>query len=269
VANDATTSAILKEIVSAQEGGPPVVVATLITGPPDATLGTKLLIRGDETTLGSLGNEALDAAVRRETDDARRRRGVSTLYLTAAGERISRQEAAGAYQVMIETHERPARLLIAGGGHVGKALSVLGDLCGFRVTVVDDRPEYANQERFPEADEIVCGRFEEVMAERQIDTTTYVVCVTRGHRHDEVSLRNAVGRGAAYVGMIGSRRRARAVLQHLVEEGADPAAVAEVRTPIGLDIGAETPEEIAVAIMAEMIQVRRNAGSGRPMSEGK
>jgi xanthine dehydrogenase accessory factor len=91
--------------------------------------------------------------------------------------------------------------------------------------------------------------------------------VTRGHRHDEVSLRNVVGRGAAYVGMIGSRRRARAVLQHLREDGADPAAVAEVRTPIGLDIGAETPEEIAVAIMAEIIQARRGRGTGRPLSE--
>lgn len=263
----ADTRAILQEIVSAQEGGPPVVVATLIAGPPGSALGAKFLIRGDETTLGSFGNEAIDAAVQRETDDARRRRGVSTLYLTASGERVARQQSEGAYQVMVETHERPARLLIAGGGHIGKALSVLGDLCGFRVTIVDDRPEYANQERFPEADEIVCGRFEDVMAKREIDATTYVVCVTRGHRHDEVSLRNTVGRGAAYVGMIGSRRRARAVLQHLVEEGADPAAIAEVRTPIGLDIGAETPEEIAVAIMAEIIQVRRSTGTGRPMSE--
>ncbi len=260
------TAAILAEIVRAQGGGPPVVVATLIAGPEGAAIASKLLVRSDETTLGTLGVPALDAAVARETDDARRRRGVSTLYFTATGERIPRQQAEGAYHVMIETHERPARLLIAGGGHVGKALSVLGDLCGFRVTVVDDRPEYANQERFPEADEIVCGRFEDVMGERNIDATTYVVCVTRGHRHDEVSLKNAVGRGAAYVGMIGSRRRARAVLQHLVEEGADPAAVAEVRTPIGLDIGAETPEEIAVAIMAEIIQVRRG-GTGKPMSE--
>jgi xanthine dehydrogenase accessory factor len=97
-----------------------------------------------------------------------------------------------------------------------------------------------------------------------IDANTYIVCVTRGHRHDETSLRLVVDSPAAYVGMIGSKRRVGAVLQHLVEDGADREHVARVRTPIGLDIGAETPEEIGVAIMAEIIMERRG-GSGSPM----
>jgi xanthine dehydrogenase accessory factor len=221
--------------------------------------------------LGSLGSAALDRAVLDEAEDALRRQGVSTLYLARDGSRLSRQEAANApsYHVMLELHEQPARLVIAGGGHVGKALSVIASMCGFRVTVVDDRPEYADRERFPEADEVVRGRFDEALAAHPIDETTYVVCVTRGHRHDEDSLKAVIGRGAAYVGMIGSRRRAAAVLQHLVEDGAGTAAVQAVHTPIGLDIGAQTPEEIAVAIMAEIVQVRRGKGSGRPMSEGR
>jgi xanthine dehydrogenase accessory factor len=161
---------------------------------------------------------------------------------------------------MLEVHERPARLIVVGGGHVGKACSVIGEMCGFRVTVIDDRPEYANTERFPEAEEVIRGRFDEVLTDYPIDETAYVICVTRGHRHDETSLRCVIGRDAAYVGMIGSKRRGKAVLQHLVEEGADPEAVASVRTPIGIDIGAETPEEIAVAIMAEIIAVRRGRG---------
>jgi xanthine dehydrogenase accessory factor len=133
------------------------------------------------------------------------------------------------------------------------------------VTVIDDRPEYADPKRFPEAERVIRGRFEEVLAAYPLDATTYVVTVTRGHRHDEASLRCVIGRGAAYVGMIGSRRRAAAVLQHLREEGLDPAALAEVRTPIGLDIGAESPEEIAVSIMAEIVMHRRG-GTGAPLS---
>jgi xanthine dehydrogenase accessory factor len=167
---------------------------------------------------------------------------------------------------MLEVHERPATLLVIGGGHVGKALSVIGDMCGFSVEIVDDRPEYANAERFPEADRITQGRFDEVLADYPIDENTYVVCVTRGHKHDEISLKAVVDSRAAYVGMIGSKRRVAAVLQHLIEEGADAEAIGRVHTPIGLDIGAETPEEIAVSIMGEVIMTRRG-GTAAPMRE--
>src|SRR3990170_4161677 len=176
--------------------------------------------------------------------------------------------AGGGYQVMFELHEPPATLVIVGGGHIGKALATIGDLCGFSVVVVDDRPDYANQERFPEAGRVVCGDFAEVLRGLPIDSNTYVVTVTRGHKHDEESLRQVAESPAAYVGMIGSKRRGAAVLQHLIDDGLDPEAVRRVHTPIGLDIGAETPEEIAVAIMAEVVQVRRG-GSGRPMREVK
>ena len=165
------------------------------------------------------------------------------------------------YQVMLEVHERPATLLIIGAGHVGKALATIGDMCGFSVEVIDDRPEFANAERFPEADRITCGRFEEVLDGYPIDANTYVVCVTRGHKHDETSLRLVAPTDAAYVGMIGSKRRVGAVLQHLVEDGVDPRAVERVYTPIGLDIGAETAEEIAVSIMAEIIRARRGGSA--------
>jgi len=163
-------------------------------------------------------------------------------------------------------HERPATLLIVGAGHVGKALAIIGDMCGFSVEVIDDRPEYANAERFPEADRITCGRFDEVLDGYPIDRNTYVVCVTRGHKHDETSLRLVAPSAAAYVGMIGSKRRVGAVLRHLVEDGIDPGVVERVHTPIGLDIGAETPEEIAVSIMAEIIRARRG-GSALSMRE--
>ena len=261
---------ITEQVVRALEGGDPVLVATVMAAPEaqQEHVGSKLLVRPDGSTLGSLGATALDEAVGEGAEEAFRRHRVHTVYLSLEGEYQPRREAtAETFQVMIEVHEQPCSLVIAGGGHVGKALSEIASLCGFRVTVIDDRPEYADPERFPEAERVIRGRFDEVLVDYPLDSTTYVVAVTRGHKHDEASLRSVIGRGAAYVGMIGSRRRARAVLQHLVEEGADPGAVAQVHTPVGLDIGAESPAEIAVSVMAEIILLRRG-GDGRSLGEG-
>jgi len=245
------------------------MVATVIAAPPGTDIvGSKMLVRPDGSSQGTLGERALDAAVKAEAPDAFRRHAVETLYLDLAGARTGRLDARedDSYQVMLEVHERPATLLIIGAGHVGKALATIGNMCGFSVEIVDDRPEYANAERFPEADRISSGRFDEVLDGYPIDANSYVVCVTRGHKHDETSLRLVAASPAAYVGMIGSKRRVGAVLQHLIDEGLDPAAVERVHTPIGLDIGAETPEEIAVSVMAEIIRVRRG-GSARSMRE--
>lgn len=261
---------ITAEVMAALRGGLPVAVATVIAAPSDeqGRLGAKMLLRADGSTLGSLDGGALDAAVKAEAADIFRRRGAETLYLAPDGVRITRQEALGrpSFRVLVECHERPATLLVIGGGHIGKALAAMGHLCGFAVEVVDDRLEYANAGRFPEADRITCGRFDEVLVDYPIDPSMYIVCVTRGHRHDETSLRLVAGSPAAYIGMIGSRRRVGAVLQHLVDDGVPADVAARVRTPIGLDIGAETPGEIAVAIMAEIIRERRG-GSGTPMKE--
>jgi len=243
-----------------------VLVATVIAAPEDAAdrVGAKMLLREDGSSIGGLDSGVLDEAVKRAAPDVFRRHAVDVIHLTTTGETVARREAdAKGYQVMLEVHERPATLVVIGGGHVGKALSTIGHLCGFSVEIVDDRPEYANEERFPEADRVTSGYFEEVLDGYPIDANTYIVCVTRGHRHDETSLRLVAESNAAYVGMIGSARRVRAVLQHIVEDGVAPEAVDRVHTPIGLDIGAETPEEIAVSIMAEIVMVRRGGGGGQ------
>jgi len=261
---------ILAEVAAALEGGPSVLVATVIATPGDAEvqLGAKMLFHPDGSAAGSLGDAVLDAAIKAEAADAFRRHSTETMYLDRAGRPTGRLNAPSgdSYQVMLEVHERPATLLIIGAGHVGKALATIGQMCGFSIEIVDDRPEYANAERFPEADRITCGRFDEVLAGYPIDANSYVVCVTRGHKHDETSLRLVAASDAAYVGMIGSKRRVGAVLQHLIEDGLDREAAERVHTPIGLDIGAETPEEIAVSIMAEIIRARRG-GSALPMRE--
>jgi len=147
-------------------------------------------------------------------------------------------------------------------------MAKLANFLGYQVAILDDREEFADPERIPEADEVICDDFAAAIDRFPINANTSIVLVTRGHRQDELSLRRCLGRGAAYLGMIGSRRRTAAVLEHLAAEGFDPAELAKVRTPIGLDIGAETPEEIAVAVMAEVILLSRG-GTGAPMYHRK
>jgi xanthine dehydrogenase accessory factor len=263
---------VARALVAAMRGGDTVVTATVVRADDESPLpvGAKMLLRPDGGVVGSFGGGPLEQAVLEDCRAARERRLIQTYHYAPDGRRFSRQEAEGqpSLEVLIETVEPPAVLLIVGGGHVGKALSQIGALLGFSVAVVDDRPEYASVERFPEADRVLCGDFVEVLREFPIGPNTYVVVVTRGHRYDEASLRQVVEDSAAYIGMIGSRRRAGAVLQRLVDDGVPSEAVARVYSPIGLDLGAETPEEIAVSIMAEIVQVRRR-GTGRPMREVK
>lgn len=263
--------AIQREVLAAAHGEQPVAVATVIRSAEGSGIspGAKLLVRYDGSSLGSLGNRDLDQAIIEYCQtEGFRRHMVDTLRLTPDGQPVQRgtPRSLAAVEVFIEVVEPPATLIIVGGGHIGLALAQLGDLCGFSVTVVDDRPDYANRERFPMAERVICDDFTSALQSLPINTNTYIVTVTRGHKHDEESLRAVINSPARYIGMIGSRRRVTAVLQHLIAEGVPREAVERVRTPIGLDIGAETPAEIAVSIMAEIILERRG-GTGSPMSK--
>ncbi len=149
------------------------------------------------------------------------------------------------------------RLIIFGGGHIGKALCHFASRAGFLVTVVDDRIEFANRERFPDADQVICDSFDRSFERLRFGPQAYVVLVTRGHRHDTACLREVVKRKWAYAGMTGSRRRVQGVKELLISEGADREVVQKVNAPIGLDIGAITPEEITIAILAQVISYRR------------
>lgn len=270
MSDDAT--AILREVVRAAHGGPPVALATVIRAPAggQAASGAKLLVRADGSRLGSLGGGAFEeaiAAAAHATLTRRPRAQVETVHYNAAGARLSRSEAGpDACEVMIEVVERPATLLIVGAGHVGQAIATIAAQVGFSIAVLDDREAFANAERFPMADRVICGDFVEELRRFPIDANTYIVLVSRGHKQDEVSLREVAASPAAYVGMIGSQRRVGTVLTHLARSGVPRGALERVHTPIGLDIGAETPEEIAVSVVAEIIAVRRG-GSGRKLSE--
>ncbi len=159
--------------------------------------------------------------------------------------------------LFVEPFSSRPGLVVVGAGHVGQAVALLGHWLGFAVTVLDNRPDFVTTERFPEADRLICEDFTIGLRSLSVSPSTYVVLVTRGHDWDEACLRAALDTPAAYIGMIGSRRRVGLVLDRLRGEGRTDDEMGRVHSPIGLDIGAETVEEIAMSIMAEVIAVRR------------
>jgi xanthine dehydrogenase accessory factor len=151
---------------------------------------------------------------------------------------------------------RRCRLVIVGGGHVGKAVGDLASDLDFDVWAVDDRAEYVSHERFPRAERRIAGNLEQVLPELEITPDTYCLIVTRGHNHDERALHHLARRGAAFVGMIGSKRKIRMIFDDLLAEGIPQESLDEVHTPVGLDIGSRTVPEIAISIAAELIAHR-------------
>lgn len=159
-------------------------------------------------------------------------------------------------RVFCEILGREKKLVICGGGHVSIPVIQMGKMVGFKVTVLEDRPMFADNARRAGAHEVICESFEEGLKNIEGDEGTFFVIVTRGHRYDQVCLENIVRKKHAYIGMIGSRKRVALVKETVITGGADPEVVDKVYTPIGLRIGAETPEEISIAIMAEIIEVK-------------
>jgi xanthine dehydrogenase accessory factor len=149
------------------------------------------------------------------------------------------------------------RLVIAGGGHIGLGLSLIAKLLGYEVIIVDNRREFSDKIRFPHVDRVICGRYEKVLPKLAMDAKTAIVIVTHGHLHDASVLAAALASEAGYIGMIGSRRKIRHIFGQMRRKGFSSRRLKDVYTPIGLDIGAETPEEIAVAIAAELIKISR------------
>jgi len=164
----------------------------------------------------------------------------------------------GDLEVFIEPILPPPTLYIFGGGHISLPLAKIGKLLGFKIAVIDDRAEFANPQRFPEAELTLAGDLKKVFPELKINKSSYIVIITRGHQYDELALEWAVGTQAKYIGMIGSRTKNKAILSHLLAKGIPQELLDKVNAPIGLEIGAQTPEEIAISIMAEIVKVRRS-----------
>ncbi|HEX3409443.1 MAG TPA: XdhC family protein [Candidatus Binataceae bacterium] len=170
---------------------------------------------------------------------------------------VTRLESNGSPRLFLDPITGAQRLIIVGAGHIAQPLCELGTMLGFHTTVIDDRASFANRERFPRADVIIAKPFTAAIDALRLDHHCYLISVTRGHAFDEEVVRAAIKQPGCFIGMIGSKRRSRAMLARLAEDGIDPALLDEIHAPLGLDLGAETPEEIAIAIIAEIIRERR------------
>jgi xanthine dehydrogenase accessory factor len=224
----------------------------------EVRLGARMLVYADRVE-GSLGSSRFDAEVTAVARDLLSSGPPSSVDLDLAGTPVA---------VYLGIHRPPASLVILGAGHIARPLCRIGALLGYRVTVLDDRAEFATEERFPEAERVMRIDSRDPFRDVPLNREARLILVTRGHRHDFEALRMALRlpRPPGYIGMVGSQRRVRATLEQLAREGVDMELLRAVHAPIGLDIGAETPEEIAVAIAAELVQVHRG-GSGIPLRE--
>lgn len=243
-----------REMLRAYESGNPAAVAIVVKSDGDrGTPGAKLMLREDGYVVGTLGDSELDelalAGARRVAD-----LGTNEHIVTHYG-----------VEIYVEGFTTPPTLVLVGGGHVAKATYNLAHILGFRIYVVDDRPEFANLERFPDAEEtIVVPDYSKAMDQVPVNANTFIVIATRGHWFDDLALESAVRTPAQYVGLLGSRRKTIMIYQRLAHLGISVDRLRDVHAPIGLDIGALTPEELAVSVMSEII-MRRHRGSGGPM----
>jgi xanthine dehydrogenase accessory factor len=230
------------------DAGEPVAVVTVLEG---AGAGSRLVVLERPDDGGG------ESASTRDAD------------LRALGRRVlARETAEVATLEGVRVHAEPfgpqPALVVAGAGHVGKALAALGRFLGLRVTVVDDRPEYASRERFPEAHAVIAGPVDEALARAGATSRTAIVVAMRSQDLDHAAVFTALGTPARYVGLVGSRRKAMQIAERLAADGMPPDRIRALRSPVGLDLGARTPEEIAVAILGEWLMLRQG-GSGAPL----
>ena len=256
---------VYEELVRLRRQGRKCALATIIQarGSIPSFPSAKMLIREDGSTLGTIGGGCVEAEV---WDAARETlRSETPRYLTFN----LNQEAAyenglicgGQLEVYIEPVLPQPRAILFGAGHISRSLSKIAHLAGFATVIVDDRESFANRERFPEASEIYAEPYESAFGRLEVNEACYLIIATRGHRDDMLVLRWAVSTPARYVAMIGSKRKVIAVVKELEKEGVPAEAFERLHAPMGLEIGAVTPEEIAVSVVAEMIAVRRQPQS--------
>ena len=241
-----------KEIDDAYQGGSPVAMANLIK--PGANnssqIGAKLFIRLDGSTAGTIGDADLDAQA------IKKARG---LMDHGKNEYVQTDDGS---EYFIEAYTTPPQLVLCGGGHVSNAIAPLAKKLGFLTFITDDREEFANPERFPEADIVIAKKPEDALQELPINPNTFIIVATRGHRYDNVALAAAARTPAKYVGLLGSKRKIILIYEDLIKMGVPLERIKELRAPIGLDIHARTPDEIAVSILSEILMFRLGGTGG-------
>jgi xanthine dehydrogenase accessory factor len=256
---------IYDEIVRLRRLGQKSALATIVqvNGSIPSYESAKLLVREDGSITGTIGGGCVEAEVwnaAREVIETEQPRHL-TFNLGQDAAYDNGLICGGQLNVFVEPILPQPRAFIFGAGHISKSLSKVATLAGFATIVIDDRDSFANRDRFPEADEIHAGVYEEVFQKLEVNHTSYLIIVTRGHRDDMRVLHWAISTPARYIAMIGSKRKVLGVMKELLREGVPREAFDRLFAPMGLEIGAVSPEEIAVSVVAEMIAVRRNPPS--------
>jgi xanthine dehydrogenase accessory factor len=259
---------IYEEICRLKRGGKRAALATIVnvSGSVPPVAAAKMLVREDGSILGTVGGGRMESEVREGAMESMKDEKPKTLTFNM--DQTTDDETGlvcgGSLEVFIEPLIPAPVLYIFGGGHVGLSLYKVAMLAGFEVVVADDRELYANRERFPDAREVHSGDMDATLSELAPSGDSYIAIVTRGHRHDIRVLRWALNTPAHYIGMIGSGRKVLSLFKKLEAEGVAQESFERVFAPIGLEIKAGTPEEIAISIVAELISVRRNCSIALP-----
>ncbi|MFP4477175.1 MAG: XdhC family protein [Desulfatibacillaceae bacterium] len=266
-----TTAAVFEQLVERTRRGEPCSLVILVRseGSAPAKPGARMLVAEDGATFGTVGGGAMEA---RAAEAARKALGHGTpgtldIELTEDSGYV----CGGRVTLYIEPVLPAPRLVIAGGGHVGRDLCTLAAFAGFSPVVADDRDQFADPGDFPDADQVMVVDFATMFDTVPVDENTWIVSATRGHEHDYTVVRAALATPAGYIGLLGSRRKRAAFFEKLEAEGFSDDDIRRIHTPVGLDIGAVGPREIAVSIVAEMISTRRNHGAqgGRDSAGGR
>ena len=256
---------VYEELVRLRASGQRCALATIVEvrGSIPSYESAKLLVREDGSMIGTIGGGCVEAevwtAAREAIQTEKPRRLTFNLGQDAAYD--NGLICGGQLDVYVEPVLPIPHAFIFGGGHISKSLSKVATLAGFATVIVDNRESFANRERFPEAEAVHAAEYEEVFPQLAINETSYVIIVTRGHRDDMRVLKLALATPARYLAMIGSKRKVLNVIRELEKEGVERSAFEKIHAPMGLDIGAISPEEIAISVTAEMIAVRRGATS--------
>jgi xanthine dehydrogenase accessory factor len=256
---------LYEELVRLRRLGQKCALATIVQvrGSIPSYESAKLLVREDGSMAGTIGGGCVEAEVwnaAREVIETEKPKHL-TFNLGQDAAYDNGLICGGQLDVFVEVVVPQPQAFIFGAGHISKSLSKVLTLAGFGTTVVDDREAFANRERFPEAVEVLAGEYEEIFPKLPVHEGSYLVIVTRGHRDDMRVLKWAVGTNARYIAMIGSKRKVLNVIRELENEGIPRAKFERIFAPMGLEIGAISPEEISISVAAEMIAVRRGATS--------
>lgn len=253
---------VLEAAVRSAEAGEAVALVTLVAteGSTPRKAGARMLVRADGRVVGTVGGGRLEADLLARAREALATGRPELVSFDLTGEGEGGLVCGGTVRAFVEAIEPAPTLLLFGAGHVAAALARLARPLGFRVEVADDRAEQASRERYPDADRLVIDRFDRAAAQMSLSPNAFAVVATRDFESDRDALLSVVGKGLRFVGVLGSRTKAAKLQEALRERGIGPADLARVRTPLGLPIGAQTPEEIAVSIVAELVAVRRTGG---------